>query len=272
LWFAAQTGQGVELWRSDGTAAGTQLFVDLAPGTPSSSPQALTPAQGRLYFTASLGTSGREPWSTDGTPAGTQLDADIVPGATGSSPQEIVALGPLAIFTAAGPGTAREPWRSDGTPAGTFLLQDINPGNVTSLPAELTPSAAGGLVYFAASSPGRTLWATDGSVAGTYLVQPLLSNAGRLAAAFGGVAFTVAPRRRPPHCGCRTAPRTAPFASAGRTRRSSARWGPTPSCSAAATARPARSRTYPTARRLAPHSCATSRRRGRVRRSASSST
>ena len=43
LYFTANDGvDGVELWKSDGTAAGTNLVKDLNPGSSSSNPLSLT--------------------------------------------------------------------------------------------------------------------------------------------------------------------------------------------------------------------------------------
>ncbi len=51
LYFTAQNGAyGNELWKSNGTAAGTTLVRDLAPGAAGSYPQHLTIVSGRLYF------------------------------------------------------------------------------------------------------------------------------------------------------------------------------------------------------------------------------
>ncbi len=64
LYFAGNDGvHGVELWESDGTAAGTRLVQDLAPEAASSLPGDLTPAGDHLFFTADDLLSGREPWA-----------------------------------------------------------------------------------------------------------------------------------------------------------------------------------------------------------------
>ena len=54
---------GRELWRTDGTAAGTRLVHDVAPEGLSSHPRSLTASGGRLYFTADDGLTGQELWS-----------------------------------------------------------------------------------------------------------------------------------------------------------------------------------------------------------------
>ena len=59
---------GDELWKSDGTAAGTVMVKDIAPpGSGSSGPEDLTNVSGTLYFEANDGSHGKELWKTNGT-------------------------------------------------------------------------------------------------------------------------------------------------------------------------------------------------------------
>src|SRR4051794_4235584 len=63
LYFAANDGSsGLELWRSDGTPAGTALVKDISPGSGGSGPSGLTNVSGTLYFTANDATNGVELW------------------------------------------------------------------------------------------------------------------------------------------------------------------------------------------------------------------
>ena len=72
VFFSATTpGEGRELWKSDGTRAGTKLVRDIWPGAGSSGPLDLTVVAGILYFSAERDHDGRELWRTDGTRAGT---------------------------------------------------------------------------------------------------------------------------------------------------------------------------------------------------------
>ena len=64
LLFAADDGvRGLELWRTDGTGAGTLPLSDINPGPASSSPGPFTIAGGRVYFGADDGVHGRELWA-----------------------------------------------------------------------------------------------------------------------------------------------------------------------------------------------------------------
>ena len=78
LFFQAYDGvNGGELWKSDGTAAGTVLVKDIRPGLSTSYPGNLTAVGNTLFFTADDGVNGTELWKSDGTTAGTVLVADI---------------------------------------------------------------------------------------------------------------------------------------------------------------------------------------------------
>ena len=77
---ATDSVQGAELWRTDGTAAGTALVKDINPGSGDSSPSALTAVDGKLYFRANDGSHGAELWMSDGTDLGTVMVLDINSG------------------------------------------------------------------------------------------------------------------------------------------------------------------------------------------------
>src|SRR5687768_9610511 len=71
-YFAARTvAHGMELWRTDGTTAGTALVKDVRPGPQDGNPVLLANCNGRLFFGADDGVHGPEPWTSDGTTAGT---------------------------------------------------------------------------------------------------------------------------------------------------------------------------------------------------------
>ena len=83
LLFAANDFvHGDELWKSDGTAAGTVLLKDINLKDNSyygSNPFGLTVVGDQVLFQASDGTNRSELWKTDGTTAGTTLVKVIDP-------------------------------------------------------------------------------------------------------------------------------------------------------------------------------------------------
>jgi ELWxxDGT repeat protein len=71
LFFRAyEPSSGGELWKSDGTEAGTALVKDIFPGSDWSFPEQLTSVDGMLFFQAYDPTNGVELWSSDGTEGG----------------------------------------------------------------------------------------------------------------------------------------------------------------------------------------------------------
>ncbi len=172
LYFRGWDGvHGAELWRTDGTAEGTELVADICPGACSSVPTELRPLLGALYFQAIDPGFGAELWRSDGTAEGTVLVADIAPGARGSQPQYMAELDGHLYFGADDGTAGVELWTSDGTPEGTSLVADVDPGSGSSTPWNLL--AVGTTLFFTAETPesGRELWRSDGTAEGTVLVE-----------------------------------------------------------------------------------------------------
>lgn len=202
-----------ELWRTDGTAAGTGLFADLNPAG-QSSPNNFGVGIGLFFFEADPGDGGgKEPWVTDGTVGGTVPLGDLRAGPLGSDPEDWVESDGYVYFTARNADGNRSLWVTDGTAVGTseiledvssdlvpvtggvvfvydsetlgrevylatptsaLPLKDILPGAVGSNPSWLT--AFDGMAYFTAHDgvSGEELWRSDGTVDGTQLVLDVL--------------------------------------------------------------------------------------------------
>ena len=74
LFFQARAGaSGFELWRRDGTRAGTVLVKDINPGPGRSFPVEFCNVVGTLFLSADDGRSGAELWQSDGSRAETAL-------------------------------------------------------------------------------------------------------------------------------------------------------------------------------------------------------
>ena len=198
LYFSARDRtHGDELWKSDGTEAGTVMVKDIRPGPGSSDPSGKTAVGSTLFFTANDGTHGRELWKSDGTRAGTVMVRDIGPGAKPWPwPIALVGVGGTLYFVNDDGTHGCELWKSDGTEAGTVMVKDIRPGSGSSTPDSLTD--VDGTLYFevANSTDGGELWRSDGTNDGTVLVQ---TAAGSIFAAVGDTLYLSIsePRQRP---------------------------------------------------------------------------
>jgi len=127
VFFSACDGiHGGELWRSDGTAEGTVLVSDIAPGTASSciSSQDMAAINGVLFLAASDGVSGSEPWVHLESLGTTFLLRDIAPGPASSHPGQFTPSSQGIFFRA----------RHDGV-SELWLL----PGDVSSEPGNAPP-------------------------------------------------------------------------------------------------------------------------------------
>ncbi len=165
--FTATGPDGVKLWMTDGTTAGTHETGVRFPGSQSGTGPCVALAAGLLVEA----TGGL--WRTDGTEGGTVLltDADGF----------LVRAGGRAYFGER-VGDSGRLWTSDGTPEGTHACAAV-------LPEEIIP--AGDSVFFRVRVPGQwwdtyALWASDGSEAGTRLVK---ASGDAFSANRGGVAL-----------------------------------------------------------------------------------
>lgn len=180
LYFPADDGvigadgvHGLELWRTDGTPAGTQLIRNLNTAE-GSNPQELKAIGNRLYFSCYTEVTGRELCVSDGTEAGTKFVRDINPGPDSSNPDSFTATSNGVIFGATIQSLGRELWRTNGTGAGTVPLKDLVPGSDSGIASILSFATFQNKQYFSAPYGifGQQLWVTDGSAENTHVVLP----------------------------------------------------------------------------------------------------
>src|SRR5262249_38240065 len=121
VWFAGSTpALGRELYRTDGTPAGTSRVADLAPGPVDGDPRPLGDLGPCVLFSVYSTTVGVELWRLAPPATVPLLLADFHPGRPqGSmlSPARAAALGRRLHLPAFHPASGAEPCRTDGTAA-----------------------------------------------------------------------------------------------------------------------------------------------------------
>ncbi len=180
---------GSEIWKTDGTAAGTMRVTDINPGAAHASP-AMGAVMGEyLYFSAKDGVNGYQIWRYPVSGNGAAERVTDIPGGA-ADPMWITPLNGWLYFSAYTPATGRELWKSNGLPLGggalTSLVADINPIDASSNPNyavmtvgvlpyrfsidegsrtyKFTMAVMGGHLYFGADDGGGyALWRSDGS-------------------------------------------------------------------------------------------------------------
>ena len=184
VFFVADDGErGNELWKTDGTEAGTQIVKDIFPGPDDSMdfPRLTAIGDYVFFFAMDNETNGTELWKSDGTEAGTIRVSNINPnvgesaisGATATD--GIIAAVKDKLFWRGFDGTDIALWVSDGTAQGTIKLLDATSGSINSNNFMDSLTAHGDKLILRAQTTGNggELWISDGTVAGTQLLANL---------------------------------------------------------------------------------------------------
>lgn len=170
-YFSADDGvHGREVWRTDGTAAGTELVADLIPGADGSAPAGFEVAGGYVhFFTYEVGNPAYPQntyvhlWRTDPSDNSVMRvkslrSSDAVtayfPGVDSGMP---VGVDEILFFSARDASGDVQLWRSDGTESGTFSIAAFD-GDVNYL-ADLT--LLGSRILWSSGSGGYELWSFD---------------------------------------------------------------------------------------------------------------
>lgn len=172
LFFRAYTNaDGLELYKSDGTPAGTGKVKSIGFGANDGCQGDFAEMNGELYFVGFTTSNGGEIWKTDGTDTGTIA----VTTTLNETPEDLTAFANTLLFVEDDGVNGPEIWISDGTEAGTSLLKDTDPtpgngGLSHSLNApERRFFVAGDKAYFSVVDElfDSQVWVTDGTPNGT---------------------------------------------------------------------------------------------------------
>jgi ELWxxDGT repeat protein len=178
IYFVAKkSGVGEELWRSDGTSAGTVLLKDINPGAGSSSISRFERAGERFAFLANNGTNGLELWSSLGTADTTSMVLDILPYHRANSRPSLLGGSETghAFFTAEDDLNGAFLWATDGTTEGTRTVRYIS-----STSALYAAAVINGKAWFSFNTDGKghEPWVSDGTPEGTFLLKDIVAGSG----------------------------------------------------------------------------------------------
>jgi ELWxxDGT repeat protein len=193
--FAADSGSSdTELWKTDGTAAGTSTIKVIAPSQLGYTPSDFTTVGGKVFFVTQTATDTL--WVTDGTTAGTTAIATF----DGTIADPMAFDGKLAFIESSLDRTEASLWLSDGTVSGTTEVTSFPTQSANYYPQTPTMTESNGTLFISAPplpnplNPGlATLWVSDGTAAGTMPIPgvPETANVDALAVFDGHVYFTV---------------------------------------------------------------------------------
>lgn len=183
FYFFANNGtQGSELWRSDGTENGTQLFNELTTGASNSATNISGIVLNDYFlFVTNQNYFSYKLWKSNGTVEGTQLIKEFQnnDGFGNYLNFNPVIYNDLIYFVGTDNINGGELWRTDGTTEGTILVKDIFPGLTDSGIKNMITT--GGLLYFRAvdtsinTSNSFKLWRSDGTTEGTFKVSNFIT-------------------------------------------------------------------------------------------------
>ncbi|MEC7112300.1 MAG: ELWxxDGT repeat protein, partial [Candidatus Thermoplasmatota archaeon] len=174
MYFQGSTNStGAELWKTDGTAAGTSMVKDIRSGTTSSYPGPFFVFNDEVHFEIDMGLNGIDIWKTNGTSSGTVKATNTVcynVNCYFSKPIEY-----NGTFYAAGY------WNNQGSEvlmynsSGLSLFVDLTPGQRFNIPRTSNPShltVYDGWFWFLTngnpqSGNGNCLYRSNGTAAGT---------------------------------------------------------------------------------------------------------
>jgi ELWxxDGT repeat protein len=173
-------GSNNQIWKSDGTAAGTTLLIDQILYSNQTTPVQMFNMNNTLYFFANPNSGSPNNatlWKSNGTVVGTVLIDSLITGSnfdpTQAQPRNFTVVG-NNLFFQMGKGNGLELWVTDGSVGGAHEVIDMYPGGVDGV-CDQAMAAYNGKLYFCATpvTGDYELYTSDGTAAGTVLVKDI---------------------------------------------------------------------------------------------------
>ena len=161
FFIGVDAAHGAELWRTDGTPAGTVVVADIVPGPDSafefygpSNPTTLVATTNKVIIVAETPAQGKELWVSDGVT--TNIISDLNPGPASSIGTDFYGIyvpGAEQLYFSADDGSGtrgEELYYSNGS--FILLATDINPGAAGSSPRDFKLSSLATGLFFSAET------------------------------------------------------------------------------------------------------------------------
>lgn len=174
---------GRQLWRTDGTEAGTFLLTEIIGTNQIIQPGSLKTQGNKVWFLVRKNTGETELWISDGTVAGTAMATEVPTSINFQDRFEAFFLGEKYIYLSLDAETAGGEWiATDGTAAGTELLLNLTANENYYLVSQQNTSKSilNGhffFIYINKVSNDYELWKSDGTANGTQKVGTLEGSA-----------------------------------------------------------------------------------------------
>ncbi len=180
LYFQANDGvNGDELWKTNGTTAGTVLVKNLSPGNKSLEINTWHSLNNKLIFVGKDSDLGIKVWQTDGTSAGTTLKKTLLStsdnayiNAYSLSNFKNKLVFALLGFSSLTFNPINRLYVTDGTDVNTILLKDVQDNNILPL-ITLTPTLNNKFYFttYASNGDSAILWESNATTAGTKITK-----------------------------------------------------------------------------------------------------
>lgn len=173
IFFSAKDSvNGVELWVSDLTNEGTNLFKDFNL-TYSSSPSDFIEINDKVFFSASQGIRVYKKTNDSNSFIPVQ-----VTGHGTDDPPFFLKFGNQLVFAGRTTKYGYELWISDGTLEGTKMIKDIWPGGSNGI-TKNDIVVLGNKIFFSANdgTNGYEIWISDGTEEGTKMIKDIVPGA-----------------------------------------------------------------------------------------------
>ncbi|MFN8486049.1 MAG: ELWxxDGT repeat protein [Caldilineaceae bacterium] len=157
LYFRVNAGIGSELWKNDGTTAGTTLVKQIPSDSERFNTYNLTDFNHNLYFSAVDPQLGEGVWKSDGAEQGTVLVKALSSNGSTFASRRFTAIDKYLYFATTINNSGL--WRTDGTKDGTVRISDLTPNRSGGDQVQL--KSAGDKLYFVHDDIryGPELWA-----------------------------------------------------------------------------------------------------------------